>query len=152
MKFTFFITLILTCLLSACSSTEAESAVKKEIVSADYVVNGKHYSTDQASDKKHYIAQGGASYYAKKFIGRRTASGERYDPKVLTAAHRTLPFGTHVLVTNLSNRKQVIVKINDRGPFIKGRIIDLSTAAAAEIGMIRSGIAKVKVEQLHLKK
>lgn len=151
MKFKLFITLILSSLLCACATTEA-SAVKKNIVSSDYVVNGKSYSTAQETDKKHYIAQGGASYYAKKFTGRRTASGEKYDPKLLTAAHRTLPFGTYVLVTNLQNKKQVIVKINDRGPFTKGRIIDLSRAAAAEIDMIRSGVAKVKVEQLHLKK
>lgn len=151
MKFKLFITFILSCLLSACATTEA-SAVKKNLVSTDYVVDGKSYTIKQNSDKKHYLAQGGASYYAKKFTGRRTASGEKYNPKLLTAAHRTLPFGTYVLVTNLRNKKQVIVKINDRGPFIKGRIIDLSKSAAVEIDMIRSGVANVKVEQLHLKK
>lgn len=152
MKFTFFITLILTCLLSACSSTEAESAVTKEIVPAAYVVNGKSYTTQSSGQQKHYVAEGGASYYAKKFNGRRTASGEKHQPQELTAAHRSLPFGTQVLVTNLRNNKQVIVRINDRGPFTKGRIIDLSQSAAGKIDMIRSGVVKVKVEQLHLKK
>lgn len=84
-----------------------------------------------------------ASYYAKKFHGRRTASGEIFDMYKLTAAHRTLPFGTRVLVTNLTNGKSVVVKINDRGPFIKGRIIDLSYEAARRIGI--TGIAKVKL-------
>ncbi|MDO4430231.1 MAG: septal ring lytic transglycosylase RlpA family protein [Lonepinella koalarum] len=151
MKFKLFFTLLLSMLLSACSTTEAASTIKKNQISSDYVVNGKHYSIEN-EDKKHYLAQGGASYYAKKFTGKRTASGEKYDPKNLTAAHRTLPFGTMVLVTNMQNKKQVVVRINDRGPFTKGRIIDLSKAAAAEIDMIRFGVAKVKVEQLHLKK
>jgi rare lipoprotein A len=91
---------------------------------------------------------GVASYYADKYHGRTTASGERFDTNKLTAAHRTLPFGTRVRVTNLDNGKQVIVKVNDRGPFVKGRIIDLSRAAAKRVDMIRAGLAKVKVEVL----
>lgn len=90
--------------------------------------------------------EGIASYYGKKFHGRKTASGQIYDMNALTAAHRSLKFGTKVKVTNLSNRKSVVVIITDRGPFIKGRIIDLSVAAAKKIGMINSGIAKVRLE------
>lgn len=85
---------------------------------------------------------GHASWYA---LTSKTASGERMNPNALTAAHRSLPFGTKVLVENLSNGRSVVVRINDRGPFVGGRIIDLSKAAAAQIGMINSGTAKVRV-------
>jgi rare lipoprotein A len=90
--------------------------------------------------------QGRASYYSDKLAGRKTSSGERYNIAKLTAAHKTLPFGTLVKVTNLSNGKSVIVKINDRGPMIKGRIIDVSKKAAQTLGMIKAGIANVKLE------
>lgn len=89
---------------------------------------------------------GYASWYGGKFQGRQTASGEIFDTNKLTAAHKTLPFGTEVEVTNLDTGKSVQVRINDRGPFVEGRIIDLSRAAAAEIGMMGTGIAPVKVE------
>lgn len=85
---------------------------------------------------------GKASWYA---LYSRTASGEMMNPNLLTAAHRSLPFGTRVEVTNLANGKSVVVRINDRGPFIKGRVIDVSKGAAKKIGMIRSGVARVKV-------
>lgn len=94
------------------------------------------------------IGTGGASYYANRFAGRRTASGERYRPGALTAAHRTLRFGTRVRVTNLRNGRSVVVRINDRGPFHRRRVIDLSRAAAQRIGMIRSGTARVRLEVL----
>lgn len=83
---------------------------------------------------------GGASWYA---LHSRTASGERMNPAALTAAHRTLPFGTRLKVTNQRNGKSVVVRINDRGPFIKGRVLDLSRAAARQIGMVGSGHAPV---------
>jgi rare lipoprotein A len=95
-----------------------------------------------------YEAVGMASYYARKFQGRRTASGERYDMHALTAAHPALAFGARVEVTNLANGRRVEVRINDRGPFKKGRIIDLSYAAARQIGMLRRGVAKVRVRAL----
>jgi len=85
---------------------------------------------------------GKASWYK---LGGRTASGEKANPKGLTAAHRTLPFGTLVKVTNLANGKSVTVRINDRGPFTKGRVIDVTWAAARELGFIRKGITRVKV-------
>ncbi|MEQ1951286.1 septal ring lytic transglycosylase RlpA family protein [Mesorhizobium sp. CN2-181] len=93
-----------------------------------------------ASSNIAYAQCGRASWYA---LGSRTASGERMNPSALTAAHRTLPFGTKVRVTNSRTGKSVIVRINDRGPFIRGRIIDLSRAAAQRIGMVSSGHAPV---------
>lgn len=89
---------------------------------------------------------GTASYYASKYHGRKTASGEVFNMRQLTAAHRSHSFGTRVKVTHLGNHRSVIVRINDRGPFVKNRIIDLSLAAARELEMIQSGSAKVKVE------
>lgn len=87
-----------------------------------------------------------ASYYADKFEGRSTSNGEIFDQSKLTAAHKKIAIGTVVRVTNLTNHKSVMVRINDRGPFIAGRIIDLSKAAASEIDMIQAGILKVKIE------
>ncbi len=91
---------------------------------------------------------GRASYYGPGFQGKKTASGERFDMNALTAAHRRLPFGTRVRVTNLDNGKSVVVRINDRGPFKKSRVIDLSLAAARKIGMTATGTARVKLEVL----
>jgi rare lipoprotein A len=93
-------------------------------------------------------AVGVASYYAAKYQGRTTASGETFDNRKLTAAHRTLAFGTTVRVTNLTNGRSVTVRVNDRGPFAAGRIIDLSRAAAERLDMIEAGLARVKVETL----
>jgi rare lipoprotein A len=94
------------------------------------------------------IGGGMASYYGNELAGNRTANGERFDPGQLTAAHRSLPFGTMVRVTNTSNGDSVVVRINDRGPFSRGRVIDVSQAAAREIGMHRSGTARVKLALL----
>lgn len=91
---------------------------------------------------------GTASYYGSKFHGKRTASGKRFNMHGLTAAHRTLPFGTRIKVTNLRNQKSVVVTITDRGPFAHGRILDLSFEAARRIGMIKTGTAKVRIERV----
>ena len=93
-----------------------------------------------------FVEEGIAAYYASAFHGRRTASGSTYDERELTAAHRTLPFGTRVRVTHIENGKEVVVTINDRGPFTKGRVIDLSREAARRLDLIRDGIARVRVE------
>jgi len=90
--------------------------------------------------------EGLASFYADKFVGRKTANGETYHHAKKTAAHPKLPFGTIVKVTNIENQKLVIVRINDRGPFKKGRIIDLSKSAAEQLGFVNKGLAMVKVE------
>lgn len=104
-------------------------------------------SLDSFTDDKDGLRSvtGTATYYASYFHGRKTSSGERFSNQKYTAAHRTLPFGTEVTVTNLSNGKSVVVKINDRGPFNKRYIIDLSQKAAKEIGIFRSGSGKVEL-------
>ena len=102
----------------------------------------------QAGDTRSALGEGMASFYSSEFAGSRTANGERFDPGAMTAAHRTLAFHSRVAVTNLANGKEVIVRINDRGPWGKSRIIDISHAAAREIGMHRSGTARVRLELL----
>jgi rare lipoprotein A (peptidoglycan hydrolase) len=92
--------------------------------------------------------RGIASYYGNEFVGRKTSSGELFYQFKMTAAHKTFPLGTMVKVTNLDNRNEVIVRINDRGPFKAGRVIDLTRAAAVELDMIREGTAEVKLEVL----
>ena len=91
---------------------------------------------------------GYASWYGPKFHGRTTASGERYNMLALTAAHKSLPFGTYVRVTNLENGRELIVRINDRGPFVRGRVIDLSYSAAKILGITQAGVMKVRLEVL----
>jgi rare lipoprotein A len=88
-------------------------------------------------------AVGLASFYDE---GSQTASGEKFDPDELTAAHPTLPFGTHLRVTNVSNGRSVIVRVNDRGPFVHGRVVDVSRSAAETLKMIGTGVAKVKID------
>jgi len=95
-----------------------------------------------------YTQTGGASFYANKYQSRRTASGERFDQRAATAAHRSLPFGSTVRVTNLDNGRQVVVRINDRGPFIRGRVIDLSRSAFARIADTRLGVVDVRIDVL----
>ncbi|WP_068829520.1 septal ring lytic transglycosylase RlpA family protein [Pseudomonas sp. BMS12] len=99
-------------------------------------------------DPHGYRDEGQASWYGAQHQGKPTASGERFDQNALTAAHRQLPFGTRVRVTHLGNGRQVTVRINDRGPFAKGRIIDLSRRAAEQLGMLRQGVAPVRIEAL----
>lgn len=89
---------------------------------------------------------GKAGYYADSLHGRKTASGEKYDKKLLTCAHKSLPFGTKIRVTRLDNKHSVIVKVNDRGPFAEGYVVDVSRKAAEELGLIRAGNARVKIE------
>lgn len=104
----------------------------------------------QATDKIQAMKtiSGSASWYGGKFHGRKTANGERYNMHEMTAAHKTLPFGTKVRVTNQRNGQSVTVRINDRGPFTGNRVIDLSRGAAQAVGMIKQGIASVKIEVL----
>jgi len=101
-----------------------------------------------SSGKILLTLEGVASYYAHDFHGKLTSNGERYDMNDLTAAHRTFPFGTRIRVTNLANSKVVMVRVNDRGPFVEGRIIDLSLGAAKQIDLIQSGTSSVRLEVL----
>ncbi|MBE7376094.1 septal ring lytic transglycosylase RlpA family protein [Pseudomonas lopnurensis] len=98
--------------------------------------------------QESFSQSGKASYYATLHHGKRTANGEIHDQNALVAAHRSLPFGTRVRVTNLHNGKQVVVRINDRGPFRRGRIIDVSRAAAVQLDMLGAGVARVRIETL----
>lgn len=109
-----------------------------------YRAHGKHYKVLHSS--KNYQANGLASWYGPTFHKKRTSSGERYNMYQLTAAHKTLPLDTYVQVTNLTNGKRVIVKINDRGPFARNRLIDLSYAAAKKLGMVGHGTTFVSIK------
>jgi len=114
-----------------------------------YTVLGKTYTVLPSS--KGYHERGIASWYGSKFHGRRTSSGELYDMHIATAAHKSLPLPTYVEVKNLDNGRKMIVKVNDRGPFHKGRIIDLSYAAAIKLGVDKTGTAKVDVRAIDVK-
>jgi len=105
-------------------------------------------SEQRPASARRPAQRGKASWYGGRLHGRKTASGERFNKDAMTAAHRTLPFGSRVRVTNLANGRTVVVRINDRGPFGRGRIIDLSEAAARALQMIRSGVVRVVVEVL----
>lgn len=113
-----------------------------------YLLVAFTFCSHHAHTQRKFKQTGNASYYGKKFHGRQTANGEKFNMRDLTAAHRTLPFNTKVKVTNLKNNKSVIVRINDRGPFAKGRIIDLSRAAAEKIGLIADGVAMVEITEV----
>ena len=115
---------------------------------ADSSVQPDDFQSDDARIARLPAETGIASYYADKYHGRKTASGETFDMHALTAAHPTYPFGTRVKVTHLKSQRSVIVRINDRGPFVKGRVIDLSLAAAEQLRMVRSGLAQVTLEIL----
>jgi len=134
-----------------CSSLAATTAAKASPASAKIVSPAKSARKSHAITRSHTSdspLEGIAVYYSDRFEGRKTASGQRFSQKRLTAAHRTLPFGTKVRVTNVRNNQSVEVVINDRGPWPVSRIIDLSSAAAARIGMLKAGKVPVKLEIL----
>jgi rare lipoprotein A len=120
--------------------------VSSLLVADSYEVAGKRY--DVLASAQGYVEQGVASWYGKQFHGRRTASGEIFDMHAMTAAHRSLPIPTDVEVTNLSNGKKIIVRVNDRGPFVGQRILDLSYAAARALGLDHAGTGRVKIRAL----
>ncbi len=163
------LSLLITLSLSSCSTTKKETqdgapkkpksvahiqnaVPKKEPKSKygnpeTYVVFGKKYHVMDSSE--NYKAKGVASWYGTKFHGRRTSSGEPYDLYGMTAAHKSLPLPTYVEVTNLKNGKKVIVKVNDRGPFVDDRLIDLSYTAAKKLGVYESGTAPVSITAIN---
>lgn len=114
--------------------------------SRTYLIQGKLYAP--VSGRDAFIEEGIASWYGKEFHGRKTANGEIFDMYKISAAHKTLPFGTYVKVLNLANKKEIVVKINDRGPFVKGRILDFSFGAAKEIGLVGPGITRIRLTVL----
>lgn len=111
-----------------------------------YIVNGERYEPLQSHDG--FVQTGTASWYGPDFHGKRTSNGEIYDMHAMTAAHKTLPLGVFVKVRNRENGEEAVVRVNDRGPFVKGRIIDLSYAAARELGVVQNGTAPVRIEAL----
>jgi rare lipoprotein A len=127
------------------------SLLASAALAAAFVVFAPMVAPEKAAASQRTVVQtaaGAASWYGQKFHGRRTASGERFDMNGLTAAHRTLPFGTQVRVTNPRNGRSVVVRINDRGPAARSRVIDLSRGAAETVGIVRSGVAPVTLEVL----
>ncbi|MBK1647161.1 septal ring lytic transglycosylase RlpA family protein [Rhabdochromatium marinum] len=113
---------------------------------SSYEVLGRQYKTKRSS--RNFVQRGLASWYGSKFHGRRTSSGEVYDMHQMTAAHKTLPLPSYVRVTNLENGRSIVVRVNDRGPFHRGRIIDLSYAAARKLNIVATGTAKVEVRSI----
>jgi peptidoglycan lytic transglycosylase len=130
------------------SSVSAKTVPARELKphQRPYTVNGVRY--DPMPDHRGYVADGIASWYGKDFHGLKTSNGEIYDMHAMTAAHKTLPLGVFVKVRNLRNGSEAIVRVNDRGPFVKGRVIDLSYAAAGVLGVEGPGTAPVRVEAL----
>jgi rare lipoprotein A len=116
---------------------------------AAHASEGSHAVRDAHAPRAHKWTQTGkATWYGRKFQGHRTASGEAFDLNMLTCAHRTLPIGTLLRVTNLSNRRSIMVRVNDRGPVPEGLVVDLSYAAARSLGFNRSGSARVRLEKV----
>ncbi len=144
------INIILISLLSTISfgliNLSDSSVVEKEYEKA---VNENHFYVAEPAPVAfldHGVIK--ASWYGKKFNGRETANGEKYDETALTAAHKLFPFGTILKVTNLRNHRVVFVRINDRGPYVEGRSLDLSKGSARALGILKRGVVKVKVEEL----
>ncbi len=157
-RFRYFLTLFLAAFLASCAGTKPQptptptqptppSNIRTQ---RPYQINGIWYYPLPTADG--YAEKGNASWYGPGFHARPTANGEIYDMYGMTAAHKTLPIGTHVKVTNLKNNRSIIVRVNDRGPFVGGRIIDLSRKAADELGMARTGVVPVYVEAVQLAK
>ncbi len=142
------VVLIWSLYIVGCSSAARFTDSGRDVGVSTGSVSKPSVSTGSAPGRALLTVEGMASYYSYGFDKKKTADGEIFNKNALTAAHREFPFGTLLRVTNLSNGKEVEVTVNDRGPFAKDRIIDLSEAAAKEIGMIQDGTAKVKIEVL----
>jgi rare lipoprotein A len=131
-----------------------EAIEKGRVKKSPYVVKGKRYVPMSLDEAYRYSEVGVASWYGKETQkqkgGTMTANGEAFDPRKPTAAHKYLPLPMHVRVKNLENGRSMIVRVNDRGPFVGGRIIDLSSGAAKQLGFYRQGLAKVKIETVQL--
>jgi rare lipoprotein A len=132
--------------VDAIPEPEVKAEPRSRVGNRSYAVLGKRYSIRDSAEG--YVEQGMASFYGKKFHGRLTSNQEVYDMYAFTAAHKSLPLPSYVRVTNLANGKSVVVRVNDRGPFHAGRIIDLSYAAATKLGFVHQGTARVEVRAL----
>lgn len=147
-----FIVLALISVVGFTLNTVESNTVEKSSKNEDFESTNSSEVNNQI-ELLEYIDQGTAvaSWYGPRFHGRKTANGEIFNQQAFTAAHRKFRFGTHLRLTNPENDKSIIVRINDRGPFIRGRELDLSKAAASELGILERGVAKLNVEQVTLK-
>lgn len=146
----FIATVICAFFLASCGAHDRgvyrSDSSRPRAIQKPYVVNGERY--EPLSSHEGFVQKGIASWYGADFHGKKTSTGEIYDMYAMTAAHKTLPFGIHVKVMNQQNGRETVVRINDRGPFVGGRIIDLSYSAAKELGVLQSGTSPVKIEAL----
>jgi len=139
-------------IFSGCATNSTKLSYQQAVVTPDYeeIIENPtpqtKYKKLTKEELKHFSQIGIASYYGYRWHGRTTANGEKLNIYALTAAHKYLPFGTLVKVTDLDTKKSIVVRINDRGPYIYGRVIDLTDSAAEKLGIIQKGIAKVKIE------
>jgi rare lipoprotein A len=146
--------LVLGCfaLVTSCAAKKPHMAqpdaskTREKASQQPYTVLGKRY--EPLATHEGFVQTGVASWYGKDFHGKRTSNGEKYDMNAMTAAHKTLPLGVFVKVRNIDNGQETVVRVNDRGPFVKGRILDLSYAAARKLGVDVAGTAPVRIEAL----
>lgn len=141
-------TLLLTVLLFSSAATGCAARASYDAARIEAAPDSARFEVDGAATDRLDAPRGKASWYGADYQGRPTASGEPFNMYAFTAAHRTLPFGSWVMVTRTDNAAWTIVRITDRGPFIAGRIIDLSWAAATELGMVEEGVVPVQLELL----
>jgi rare lipoprotein A len=154
-KFRFYSFLFAFVLLAGCAGPAYRTRVIESPESPQlkgwekpYEVNGQRYKPLRSEEQAGYVEDGICSWYGSDFHGKLTSNGETYDMYAMTAAHKTLPLGVYVKVHNKANGREGVVRVNDRGPFVKGRIIDLSYAAAKELGVVGPGTAPVRIEAL----
>jgi rare lipoprotein A len=142
--------LVFACLLASCAAHDrayrADSPLPRKVGQRPYTINGERY--EPLSSHEGFVQSGIASWYGGDFHGKTTSNGDTYDMYAMTAAHKTLPLGVYVKVRRRDDGREAVVRINDRGPFVAGRIIDLSYAAARELGIVGSGTTQVRVEAL----
>jgi len=143
-------TFLCTIFLASCGAHDRRiyrsDSIQSRKIQKPYVINGERY--EPLSSHEGFVQTGIASWYGADFHGKKNSTGEAYDMYAMTAAHKTLPFGVHVKVLNQQNGRETVVRINDRGPFVGGRIIDLSYSAARELGVLQNGTSKVRIEAL----
>lgn len=137
-------------MLKFATCSQSRSALATALLLAAGLLHSPMLWADGVRKSAEPVSEGRMSFYGHAFTGRATASGEPFNPTELTMAHKTLPFGTLVKVTNLANNRSVVVRVNDRGPWLTGRIGDLSRAAAAQIKMLSQGVAQTRMEVLSL--
>jgi rare lipoprotein A len=148
--FRFIIVILIYGLLVSCG-THSRQTYRKDVaapfkVQKPYTINGERY--EPLASHEGFVQAGIASWYGSDFHGKGTSNGDTYDMHAMTAAHKTLPFGVYVKVSNRDNGRETVVRINDRGPFVAGRIIDLSFSAAKDLGIVAKGTAQVKIVAL----